>query len=75
MQKPNACTVMRSKTSNAPGSMHHEEDEKGNRISEIEKLVNLSPFMTESVEIKTGQRRMIKYFLTPILTHTSENFH
>jgi len=34
---------------------------------ENDKEVNLSPGMTVSVEIKTGQRRLIEYFLSPLL--------
>jgi hemolysin D len=40
-----------------------------------EKLVNLSPGMAVTVEIKTGKRRVIEYFLTPLLTHTKESLH
>lgn len=38
-----------------------------------EKLVNLSPGMAVTVEIKTGKRRVIEYFLTPLMQHTSES--
>ena len=36
-------------------------------------LVGLSPGMAVSVEIKTGQRRVIEYFLSPLMQHTSES--
>jgi hemolysin D len=35
--------------------------------------VALSPGMAVSVEIKTGKRRVIEYFLSPLLQHTSES--
>lgn len=35
--------------------------------------VNLSPDMAVSVEIKTGKRRVIEYFLSPLIQHTSES--
>lgn len=34
---------------------------------ENDKVVNLSPGMNVTVEIKTGQRRLIEYFLSPLL--------
>ncbi|TAK91877.1 MAG: HlyD family type I secretion periplasmic adaptor subunit, partial [Burkholderiaceae bacterium] len=37
------------------------------------KTVRLSPGMAVTVEIKTGQRRVIEYFLSPLITHTSES--
>lgn len=37
------------------------------------KTVNLTPGMAVTVEIKTGKRRVIEYFLTPLLQHTSES--
>lgn len=39
------------------------------------KSVQLSPGMAVSVEIKTGQRRVIEYFLAPLLQHSSESLH
>ncbi len=36
-------------------------------------LVSLSPGMAVSVEIKTGKRRVIEYFLSPLIQHTSES--
>ncbi len=36
-------------------------------------MVNLSPGMAVSVEIKTGQRRVIDYFLSPLIQHTGES--
>lgn len=35
--------------------------------------VNLTPGMQTSVEIKTGQRRIIEYFLSPLIQHTTES--
>jgi hemolysin D len=40
-----------------------------------EKPVNLSPVMAVTVDIKTGKRRVIEYFLTPLPTHKSESLH
>jgi hemolysin D len=36
--------------------------------------VNLSPGMAVSVEIKTGKRRLIEYFLTPLMQYGHESF-
>jgi hemolysin D len=38
-----------------------------------DKLVNLSPGMAVTVEIRTGTRRIIDYLLSPILRHTQES--
>ena len=38
-----------------------------------DKLVNLSPGMAVSVEIKTGQRRLIEFFLSPLLKYGQES--
>lgn len=35
--------------------------------------VRLSPGMAVTVEVKTGNRRVIEYFLAPLLRHTSES--
>ncbi|AVR95889.1 HlyD family type I secretion periplasmic adaptor subunit [Pseudoduganella armeniaca] len=35
--------------------------------------VNLSPGMAVTVEVKTGKRRVIDYFLSPLIVHTSES--
>ncbi len=40
---------------------------------ENDKEVYLSPGMTVSVEIKTGQRRLIEYFLSPLLQASRES--
>ena len=40
---------------------------------ENDKEVNLSPGMNVSVEIKTGQRRLIEYFLSPLLQASKES--
>ncbi len=37
------------------------------------KLVKLSPGMTVAVEIKTGKRRLIEYFLAPLLRYKQES--
>jgi hemolysin D len=37
------------------------------------KLVNLSPGMAVTVEIKTGSRRIISYLLSPLLRYTHES--
>jgi len=37
------------------------------------KLVNLSPGMSVTVEFKTGQRRIIEYFLSPLLRYKQES--
>jgi hemolysin D len=37
-----------------------------------DKLVNLSPGMAVTVEIKTGSRRIITYLLSPILRYRQE---
>jgi hemolysin D len=37
-----------------------------------EKLVNLSPGMAATVEIKTGSRRIISYLLSPLLRYKQE---
>lgn len=38
-----------------------------------DKRVNLSPGMTVSAEIKTGKRRLIEYFLAPLLRYKQES--
>lgn len=38
-----------------------------------DKLVNLTPGMAVTVEIKTGRRRLIEYFLSPLLKHVDES--
>lgn len=37
-----------------------------------DKLVNLSPGMAVTVEIKTGSRRIISYLLSPVLKYKQE---
>jgi hemolysin D len=37
------------------------------------KLLNLSPGMAVTVEIKTGSRRIIGYLLSPIMRHAQES--
>jgi hemolysin D len=38
-----------------------------------DKMVNLSPGMAVTVEIKTGKRRVIEYFLSPLLQYKHES--
>jgi len=42
-------------------------------IAVDERMVNLSPGMAVTVEIKTGQRRVIEYFLSPLLQYRDES--
>jgi hemolysin D len=44
------------------------------RILVGEKLVTLGPGMSGVVEIKTGSRRVIEYFLSPLVRHVKEAF-
>lgn len=44
-----------------------------NNVFVNNKQVSLSPGMQVSVEIKTGQRRIIEYLLTPLLRYESES--
>ncbi len=37
------------------------------------KRVNLSPGMAVTVEVRTGKRRIIEYFLSPLMQHKSES--
>ena len=37
------------------------------------KNVNIVPGMTASVEVKTGKRRIIEFFLSPIIKYTKES--
>jgi hemolysin D len=39
------------------------------------KALPLSPGMAVTVEVRTGQRRVIEYFLSPLLQHASESLH
>ena len=44
------------------------------RVSMVEqKLVNLMPGVSVTVEIKTGTRRTIEYFLSPLLKSAQES--
>ncbi len=43
------------------------------RIQVENKQVNLSPGMAVTVEIKTGQRRIIEYFLSPLMAYAHES--
>ena len=44
-----------------------------NKIQVDEKSVALSPGMVVSVEIKTGSRRVIEYFLNPLMQYANES--
>jgi hemolysin D len=44
-----------------------------NKIQIDEKSVALSPGMVVSVEIKTGSRRVIEYFLNPLMQYANES--
>ncbi|RZI78746.1 MAG: HlyD family type I secretion periplasmic adaptor subunit, partial [Rubrivivax sp.] len=44
-----------------------------NRINVDGKLIKLSPGMNVTAEIKTGQRRVIEYLLSPVQTYASES--
>ena len=44
------------------------------RMQIDDKLVNLSPRMALTVEIKTGSRRIISYLLSPLVRYTQESF-
>ncbi|MBF0624541.1 MAG: HlyD family efflux transporter periplasmic adaptor subunit [Magnetococcales bacterium] len=37
------------------------------------RLVNLTPGMAVTAEIKTGQRRLIEFFLSPVMEHVDES--
>lgn len=45
----------------------------GDRLQVDERIVPLSPGMTVVVEIRTGQRRLIEYFLGPLLKYADES--
>ncbi|HQV14317.1 MAG TPA: hemolysin secretion protein D, partial [Denitromonas sp.] len=38
-----------------------------------ERIVNLTPGMAITAEIKTGERRVIEYFLSPVMTTVDES--
>ncbi len=46
---------------------------KASKILVKDKWVNLSPGMAVTVEVKTGKRRLIEYFLSPLLKYTDES--
>ncbi|VAW85072.1 hypothetical protein MNBD_GAMMA16-2331 [hydrothermal vent metagenome] len=43
------------------------------KIQVGDKMVNLTPGMSLGVEVRTGKRRLIEYFLSPIMRHTNES--
>ena len=40
-----------------------------------ERMVDLSPGMAVTVEIKTGSRRILSYLLSPLLRYQQETLH
>ena len=46
---------------------------KKSQIQVGERLVNLSPGMSVAVEVKTGKRRLIEFFLSPLLRYKQES--
>lgn len=46
---------------------------EANKIKVREKLVNLTPGMSVTVEVKTGKRRLIEFFLSPLLRYKQES--
>jgi hemolysin D len=50
------------------------EVQKARRNMAIEdKMVNLAPGMAVTVEVKTGQRRIIEYVMSPLLRYKQES--
>ena len=43
------------------------------RMQIEDKMVNLAPGMAVTVEIKTGQRRLIEYLMSPLLRYRQES--
>lgn len=48
---------------------------QASKLKVEDKWMNLSPGMAVTVEVKTGQRRLIEYFLSPLITYSSESLH
>jgi hemolysin D len=46
---------------------------KQSRIQVDQRMVNLTPGMAVTVEIKTGKRRLIEYFMSPLLRYRQES--
>ena len=46
---------------------------EGTQMQVEDKMVNLAPGMAVTVEIKTGQRRIIEYVLSPLLRYRQES--
>ena len=46
-----------------------------NRINIDGREVPLTPGMSASIEVKTGSRRIIEYFLSPLIQHTRESLN
>ncbi|KYG21653.1 hemolysin secretion protein D, partial [Bradyrhizobium sp. AT1] len=45
----------------------------GTKMQVEDKMVNLAPGMAVTVEIKTGQRRIIEYVMSPVLRYKQES--
>lgn len=80
-----AITKDRAQEKSPPGSAEATSESKGQDLSYAarvsldrknmqvdEKLVNLSPGMAVTVEIKTGSRRIISYLLSPVSEYTHD---
>ena len=46
---------------------------KQSAIRVEEKMINLSPGMSVTVEVKTGKRRLIEYVLSPLMQYADES--
>jgi hemolysin D len=46
---------------------------EGAQMQVEDKMVNLAPGMAVTVEIKTGQRRIIEYVMAPLLRYRQES--
>ncbi|PIT00379.1 hypothetical protein TSA1_06130 [Bradyrhizobium nitroreducens] len=46
---------------------------EGTKMQVDDKMVNLAPGMAVTVEIKTGQRRIIEYVMSPLLRYRQES--
>ena len=44
-------------------------------IAVEDKLINLSPGMAVTAEVKTGKRRIIEFFLSPLMQYKDESLH
>ena len=46
---------------------------KQSAIQVGEKLINLSPGMSVTVEVKTGKRKLIEYIFSPLMQYVDES--